>query len=446
VHGAYYLLMHAWLAVGSSPAVLRIPSVIAMTVAAALVAVTGRRLTGSAWAGAFAGVITAVTPAISYYAQTARSYALVFACVTGSTLVLVHALRAEADGRPAARRWAAYAVLIAASGYLNELALLVLTAHAVTVLLARYGRRALARWAIAGAAGAVLVTPVIVVSTGETGAVTWISPPDAANLLLLFHDYFGAMLVVAAALVVCAVVALLPQSGAPAWWRAGGLCVQSVAVPLLIVPAAVLIAESVVARPFYVDRYLLYGEAGAALLAAAGACRIGQWLRGRLAAAAPARQRALLLAPGIALCAGALVLQASAQRYDRTPGSREFNFGGPSQYVGAHARAGDGVLYLGAFFRKGSLAYPQDYTKVTDFGLAVSPAAAGSFQGIDKRFAVVAPLMLRYQRIWTVGRAPLSLRLPPGLIRSEGRFLKKHFTRASRTDFRGVVVTLWVRG
>src|SRR5215472_14550000 len=60
VHGAYYLLMHAWLAIGSSPTALRVPSVIAMTVAAALVAVAGRGLTGSALAGAIAGVITAV--------------------------------------------------------------------------------------------------------------------------------------------------------------------------------------------------------------------------------------------------------------------------------------------------------------------------------------------------------------------------------------------------
>ena len=96
VHGLYYLLMHGWVAVGTSPAVLRIPSVIAMAVAAALMVIIGRRLTGSGWAGLFAGLIMALTPSISYYAQTARSYALVFACVLGSTLALMHALEAEA--------------------------------------------------------------------------------------------------------------------------------------------------------------------------------------------------------------------------------------------------------------------------------------------------------------------------------------------------------------
>ena len=96
VHGLYYLLMHGWMAVGTSPAVMRIPSVIAMVVAVALTVIIGRRLTGSAWTGLFAGLLVALTPTISYYAQTARSYALVFACVVGSTLALLHALAAEA--------------------------------------------------------------------------------------------------------------------------------------------------------------------------------------------------------------------------------------------------------------------------------------------------------------------------------------------------------------
>ena len=126
VHGLYYLVMHGWMAVGTSPAVMRIPSVIAMVAAVALTAVIGRRLTGSGWAGLFAGLIVALTPAISYYAQTARSYALVFACVLGSTLALLHALAAEArartqEGERAGRtrfpagRWLAYAVLLAAA-------------------------------------------------------------------------------------------------------------------------------------------------------------------------------------------------------------------------------------------------------------------------------------------------------------------------------------------
>ena len=47
VHGTYYLIMHGWMAVGTSPAVIRIPSVISMTAAVAMTVIIARRLTGS---------------------------------------------------------------------------------------------------------------------------------------------------------------------------------------------------------------------------------------------------------------------------------------------------------------------------------------------------------------------------------------------------------------
>jgi mannosyltransferase len=451
VHGAYYLFMHAWMVVGTSPAALRVPSVIAMAAAVALVAIIGRQLTGSGWAGLFAGLVTATTPAMSYYAQTARSYALVFACVTASSVILVKALRSEAPGSAAgagapgtAARpwWLAYAALIVVSGYLNELALLVLTAHAVTVLLARPGWPAVRRWAVAAAVGAVLVVPVVVVSSREAAAVTWIARPDRASLTLQFHDYFGIQPEISAALIICIVIALLPPlrrgGAAAAWWRGGGVSVQSVAAPLMILPAVLLIAESLVARPFYVDRYVLYGEAGAALLAGAGAYRVGQWLRAGL------RWPLLVAVPGVVLVVSALVFQLGAQRFDRTPASRAFDFGGSSRFVGEHARAGDGVLYFGAFYRKASLGYPADFRNVDDFAAAVSPRASGTFQGINRPFSAIRPLMLRYQRIWVVGQAP-QLKRPPGLMNSQSQELRQNFTQAARARFHGVTVTLWVK-
>ncbi len=180
VHGLYYLLMHGWVAVGSSPEALRVPSVAAMTGAAIVIAVLARRLAGSGWAALFAGLVMVLTPDISYYAQTARSYAMVYVCVAGATLVLVHALAAEAAGAPGprlARWWIGYGALVTLGGYLNEMSLLMLAAHAVTVLLARQGRRSVRHWAAAGGVGAVLVTPLILISIREHAAVNWIPGP-----------------------------------------------------------------------------------------------------------------------------------------------------------------------------------------------------------------------------------------------------------------------------
>ncbi|HEY2129278.1 MAG TPA: glycosyltransferase family 39 protein [Streptosporangiaceae bacterium] len=449
VHGLYYLLMHGWMAVGTSPAVMRIPSVLSMIVAAGLIAILARQLTGSGWAALFAGLIMALTPTITYYAQTARSYALVYLCVVGATLLLLRALRAEHNGRPVVWAWVSYGALMLLAGYLNEMALLALIAHGVTVLLARYGRPAFVHWAVAAVLAAVLVLPLAVVSAREDAVVAWIPRPGPGAVRVLFHDYFGAATGLAVLLFLCAVLAVLPGRGqgpwpepptgpGRPWWRRGGLSVQSVGAPLLVLPGLVLGLESLVAHPLYVDRYVLYGEAGAALLAGAGAYRAGLWLAGRV------RWTALAWVVGAVVCVLALVLQLGPQQRVRTPQSRLYDFGGPSRYVAAHAHQGDGVLFFSAFFRKARLGYPADFGKVSDFAMAVSPAQAGNFRGTDKPFGQVRPLMLAHQRIWVVGRSPFAQLTAPG-IRDEDTLLRSDFTLAARHHFRHIWVTLWVR-
>jgi len=454
VHGLYYLLMHGWVALGSSPVVLRIPSVIAMAVAAVLMVIIGRRLTGSGCAGLVAGLIMALTPSISFYAQTARSYAMVFACVLGSTLALMHAMEAEAAGRASRRRWLVYAGLVALGGYLNEMSLLVLAAHAVTVLLARYGRPAAERWLWAAGGGAALVAPLVLLSIKEHAALGWVSPPDLTDLRVLAQDYFGAETVAAGLLAICAVVALLPPAGTwrwlpggakqpgaepgPPWWRSGGVSLPSVAAPLLVLPAAILMIESILLRPLYVDRYVLYGEAGAALLAGAGLYRIGQW------AGDASGRRALVWLPGVVVCLCVLVLELAPQHHVRRPGSRRYDYGGPSSYVGANARPGDGILFFGKFYRKAKLGYPGDFRSTSDFAQAASPLQVGNFQGRDKPVGVTLPLMLRYRRIWVYGARP-SLRRPEAELRAESAVLLRRYILIRQRQFHGILVTLWQR-
>jgi mannosyltransferase len=477
VHGLYYLLLHCWIAVGSTATIIRIPSVIFMTAAAGLLVIIGRRLTGSAWAGLFAGLIMALDPVISYYAQTARSYAMVFCCVVAATLALVRALESEDDaqtGQALARgrlrgRWIAYAALITLGGYLNELSLLVLAAHAVTVLLTRYGWPTVKHWFVSGAAGAVLVLPVVALSIRERAADTGATRPDLHDLEILFHDYFGATILVAVGMLAFAVFAVLPATALPAiriwrpgpaagaqaqsvWWKRGGFCLPSVAAPLLVLPSALLVAESLVGKALYADRYILYCEAGAALLAGAGVYRLGQWagpwLGRRLAGwreqRGAAAWRSLVWLPGVLVCVCALVLQLGAQQRARTAGSRLFDFGNPAFYIGKRARAGDGVLFFNTFYRKIRLGYPQDFRDVTDFAMARSPQQSGTYNGFNKPLPVVRALMLSYPRIWVVGRYP-SAHVSAPAIRGESELLMSRFTLVAKRHFKGIEVTLWLR-
>jgi mannosyltransferase len=472
VHGLYYLLLHCWIVVGSTPAIIRIPSVIVTCASAGLIVIIGRRLTGSALAGLFAGLIMVLTPTISFYAQTARSYAMVFCCVLATTLVLLRALDAEDGVAPprVTRWWLVYAVLVALGGYLNELSLLVLAAHGVTVVLTRYGWRTVKHWFVSGAVGFALCLPVIALSIKERDAVGWIPRPDFHDIGILFHDYFGSTNLVSLFMFAFAVFAVLPASQLPAirvsrprplsgrvigaesaWWNRGGLSLPSVAAPLLVLPGGLLIVESWIGKPLYADRYVLYGEAGAALLAGAGVYRLGQWLGPRLARQLPGAAhggapgwRSLVWLPGVIVCVLALVLQFGAQQRTRTPQTREFDFGDPAFYIGAHAQNGDGVLFFNTFYRKIRLGYPQDFTKITDFAMAVSPERSGTFNGINKPFPVVRALMLTYRRIWVVGRAP-SAHVTSPAIRGEGELLMSQYTRIADRHFKGMVVTLWLR-
>jgi mannosyltransferase len=477
VHGFYYLLLHCWIAVGSTVTIIRIPSVIFMTAAAGLIVIVGRRLTGSAWAGLFAGLIMALDPVISYYAQTARSYALVFCCVVAATLALVRALESEDEertGQGPARarlrsRWITYAVLITLGGYLNELSLLVLAAHAVTVLLTRYGWPTVKHWFVSAAAGAILVLPVIALSIKERAADTGATRPDLHDIEILFHDYFGATILVAVGMLAFAVFAVLPASGLPAisilrprpaagagsdaaWWKRGGISLPSVAAPLLVLPSGLLVAESLVGKALYADRYILYCEAGAALLAGAGVYRLGQWagpwlgrrLAGWRGQAGAAGWRSLVWLPGVLVVVCALVLQLGAQQRARTPGSRMFDFGNPAFYIGKHARAGDGVLFFNTFYRKIRLGYPQDFRDVTDFAMAISPQQSGTYNGFNKPLPVVRSLMLTYPRIWVVGQYP-SVHVSAPAIRGESELLMSRFTLVAKRHFKGIEVTLWSR-
>ncbi|MEU7620006.1 glycosyltransferase family 39 protein, partial [Micromonospora rifamycinica] len=127
--GPYYLSVHAWTGLsGDSEVALRLPSVLAMAGAAGLTAVLGRRLFGSA-AGLLAGLLLAVLPGTSRYAQEARPYALVTLLAVLATVLLVRAL-----DRPGRWRWAGYAAAVAGLGLAHLLALGLVAAHAVVVL------------------------------------------------------------------------------------------------------------------------------------------------------------------------------------------------------------------------------------------------------------------------------------------------------------------------
>ena len=152
VLGIYYFGLHVWMAVfGESATAMRLPSVIAMAAAAAVVALIGRRLGGNL-AGLASGLVFALIPSVSRYAQEARPYAFAMFFAALATLMFLRAME-----RPGWSRWAIYAVVLAAAGAANLIAVIVAAghlAHRLVGLLPAHGARRRRRHGDSGRAAA----------------------------------------------------------------------------------------------------------------------------------------------------------------------------------------------------------------------------------------------------------------------------------------------------
>ncbi|WP_405849402.1 glycosyltransferase family 39 protein [Streptomyces sp. NBC_01518] len=257
VHGLYYLLMHAVLAVHPGEVALRLPSVCGATATAGLVAALGVRLARPR-VGLWAGLLYAITPLTGHYAQEGRSYALVAAGVAGATLLLVRALE-----EPLRRSWWPYGAVLAVTFLLHEFAVLVLCAHALTLAAARVRREVWLGWgcAVGVALGALL--PLAWVSQRQSAQVAWLRIPDWDTTERLARDF----LAITPTGIVFWTSLLLILLGL------GSGRLTSVALPLLLLPPVLLLTVSQF-RPLFHERYVLYALAGAPLLVAAGADRV----------------------------------------------------------------------------------------------------------------------------------------------------------------------------
>ncbi|HEX2743313.1 MAG TPA: hypothetical protein VHN16_02785 [Streptosporangiaceae bacterium] len=416
VHGAYYLLMHVVAAaIGTSATALRFPSLCAMVVATAFTAAIGRRtaalaqppdtagpgrLNVPALTGFASGMVFATAPYMTYYAQMARSYAVVtmFATVSTYLLLVVHA-----DGRW--RWWSAYAVAAALTGLFNIFGLLILAAHGVTLLLtdargqSRNGRQAgrvPLRWLAAAAAAVIVLIPLLRVSFREQKQIAWLSRPDFSTVVTLFRDFAGSR----ALILPVAVLALggIAASCLADRWRP--LNPAAVALPWLTVPAVLLLAVSLV-KPVYDERYVEFCMPALAILVGAGLVGIV-----RLASAAPVRRMGLAWLP--VAVAGLVVLGLAAmlagpQAAIRQTAARPDNLRLASAIVAANEQPGDVVFYLPVDMHVLGTGYPAPFQRLRDIALAKSPIASGTLTGTE----ITSPALLKSQftdvrRVWVV--------------------------------------------
>ncbi|MDI3421697.1 glycosyltransferase family 39 protein [Streptomyces luteolus] len=387
VHGLYYLLMHAVLAVHPGEVALRLPSVLAGAATAALVAALGVRLARPR-VGLWAGLLYAATPLTGYYAQEGRSYALVAAGVTGATLLLVRAVR---QGR--VKDWCLYGSVVTATVLLHQLAALILLAHAVTLLLSwkRLDRQAWRNWAVCGCAALTVLLPLARLTLGQSEHTAWLAGSEEGSSASLLKAFAGPTeLVLTAALLLACVSLNSPLE------RTGRLSLNAVAMPMMVLPPLVLLAASQY-TPLHHDRYLFFALAGAPLCAAAGAERIARGVR--MMRSRPGRRSGGAVF-GAAVVGLAFCWQLPLHQGDRTTEQRPDDPAAVAQLVAERIGPGDAMLYLPSVGRRTALAYPREFQNTNDIALARTAAASGTLYGEETGPAELRRRLADLEHVW----------------------------------------------
>ena len=431
VHGGYYILMHVIAAAaGTSAVALRFPSLLAMVIATAFTAAIGRRAATLALApdagresrldipaltGLLSGMVFATAPYMTYYAQMARSYAIVTMFATIATYLLI---RAYPDGRW--RWWAAYAAAVALTGLFNLFGLLILAAHGVTLLLTdargaavggrgaavdgraapgrRIGRVPL-RWLAASAAAVIVLGPLLDVAHREQKQIAWVTRPDFRTIEKLVSDFAGSRaLVLPFALLALAGIAAACLADN---WRP--LNPAAIALPWLVVPPFLLIGGSFI-KPVYVERYVEFCLPALAILVGAGL--VGLVRLARLAAGRRLSQSGLTwLPPAIAVLviAGLAVMLIGPQGTIRQTAARPDDLRLASAIVAANEQPGDVVFYIPVNMHVLGTGYPAPFLRLRDIALAKSPIASATLTGTE----ITSPALLKsrftdVRRVWVV--------------------------------------------
>jgi mannosyltransferase len=443
VHGAYYMLV--WVVVragGTSEAVTRLPSALAMAAAAAGVAAIGRRLV-SPRAGLTAGLVFAALPKVSWFGQDARSYAMVAALATAASYLLVRLL----DAGSTRRSWlAAYAACLAGLGVANVFALLIIPAHGLTMLLAprtwagparasgaipappgpvpgghgrdpgpvrapaagaaplhggappdrssppggramRPGRAmpadsVLAGWTVAAGLAVAVTCPLIVLAYRQRHQIGWIQDAQTGGPASV-RQLVGplALFELMVLIMACAIMfsALRGRGGMSADWP---LRLPALCLPWLLVPPAALLCWSLI-QPVYTFRYILFCIPAAALLGGAAVAATGR------------------VAGTIALVLVVLV-GLPAQVAERGPDGHGDNIRGLDRVIAAHARAGDGVYYPQTGARSFDAAYPYGLPLLRDIALKQAPAKPAKLTGANLRGSRLREALTDVRRLWVV--------------------------------------------
>lgn len=325
----FYLLLRPWLAAaGQTEFALRFPSAWAGAATVALLYMLTRRLAGPQ-AARLAAVFAATAPFLTWYGQDAKMYAL----ITG-LIVLILWLAAAAVRRGGLMRWAALYLFTSASLLIHLLAALALPVQALWLMILA-ARQDIARRRATAVYIALLVVSYLAL-LGWTARL-WFDRVDPERYP--FVPLFDMLALMAARFSQGALpgapLALLPAllalvAGLGLWTPLQGRSADRPALLLavwLLVPLLLLYGISL-RVPMFLDRYVIWTMPAFLALAGLGATAL----------------RRVWRPLGLAVV-GAIVALNLVGVWSQVHRPIKSDFRGAAQFVAAHARPGDRLIF-----------------------------------------------------------------------------------------------------
>jgi mannosyltransferase len=411
--GPYYALLRVWVSlVGDSDLLLRLPSVLFGAGAAAVISGIGIKLAGRR-VGLAAGLIFALLPGVSRYAQDARPYALVMLAAAWSTYVVINLVE-----RPRFRTYIWYTVSVLVLGLAHVVALLLLLAHVLLVVRVRRSWRALFGWLGAVLIGVSPALPMLYLGRTQSGGqIGWIPPLSWGRLTETPDRLFGAT-ILAGAVIALALTALSlrPPAQAVTLWA--------------LVPAAGLAAAALV-TPLWVPRYLLFVLPAWALLAGLAV-------------------RRLTLLRGLVAVLGIGALAIPAQTAIRTVYGHDYASRDISLVIKANRLPGDAVLF-GPFAdgdqrtsRDAFMRYLAADQRPLDKLMVQPPRSRGSLGAQECPDAEIPSCFGNPARVWVIRKGSYSNAMQ-SIGAAKEQLLRQNFVQSKIWPLKGFTVALYTR-
>ncbi|MFF5881095.1 hypothetical protein ACIQ9M_34700 [Streptomyces californicus] len=263
------------------------------------------------------------------------------------------------------------------------------------------------------------ITPLAMLGMKQSEQVGWIDD--------VTRDEYTGFAFLVASVIILAVLSPPPEKS-----KASGVdtvSLRRIALPLVILPTALLMLLSLY-KPLYLERYVLYGLVGLALLVGAVLDR-----------ALEQRRTLRLTAVAGACLATAMLVPDSVEL--RTPESRSDNVTALAAVLRDEAAPGDGVLYLSVKRRAWTLAYPPENTQLVDLAQAHTPVASHTLYGTELPPRQVRAHMLAASRILVVTEPPGSPGADTATDKWKEETLAAHFNKCRTMQVKGAQIVVY---